>query len=429
MFSSGDEVVGNMIKGIVGIARGIAAVGQTFEWANLKWDSTPTKDWSWNISKAIKSYTLLASGISSFIVDTDLNGPKKVVNSMILVGKAISKNNKYLSSILNPLFVPNLSIGIKGYTRLTDYVAGSFGVLMNDSGVKDLVVQMVITAKILDKNKKYLSYLVPTGFVSNLSHSLLGYATMAKKIEALMTIKRDIRNESLGEFIKNDMAGGAFTKSVDISHVNRLAMQMAITAKIVGGNAKYFNNKIDPNFMKSVSSNLFYYMAVANKLKSSQGGLGSFIKGAIMGDPMTNMANGMILLSKAYDKLASSITKMGSAMNNINDKKLSQMERMSRINTKTDSRGVFSSVGGAIGSAVGSAANAMRSAVNINPVNSKSTKSSTERVKLGKYGDIHAQNDKIIDMLRELNDKIGPGSNIDTVMVEKLGDKKGSKLQ
>ena len=415
MFSDGDEVIGNMIKGIVGIALGIVAVGQEFEWANLKWDSTPTKAWSWNISKAIKSYTLLASGISSFIEDTDLNGPKRVVNSIISVGKAISKNKKYLSSILNPLFVPNLSIGIKGYTRLTNYVAGSFGVLMNDSGVKDLVVQMVITAKILDKNKKYLSYLMPTGFVSNLSHSLLGYAVMARKIEALMTIKT--KEKSFGFDITN-------TKNVDLSHVNRLAMQMAITAKIVGGNAKYFNNKIDPNFMKSVSSNLFYYMAVANKLKSSQGGLGSFIKGAIMGDPMTNMANGMILLSKAYDKLASSITKMGSAMNNINDKKLSQMERMSRINTKTDSRGVFSSVGGAIGSAVGSAANAMRSAVNINPVNSKSTKSLTEKVKLGKYGDIYAQNDKIIDMLKELNNKIGPGSNIDTVMVDKLGDKK-----
>jgi hypothetical protein len=415
MFSDGDEVIGNMIKGIVGIALGIVAVGQEFEWANLKWDSTPTKAWSWNISKAIKSYTLLASGISSFIEDTDLNGPKRVVNSIISVGKAISKNKKYLSSILNPLFVPNLSIGIKGYTRLTNYVAGSFGVLMNDSGVKDLVVQMVITAKILDKNKKYLSYLMPTGFVSNLSHSLLGYAVMARKIEALMTIKT--KEKSFGFDITN-------TKNVDLSHVNRLAMQMAITAKIVGGNAKYFNNKIDPNFMKSVSSNLFYYMAVANKLKSSQGGLGSFIKGAIMGDPMTNMANGMILLSKAYDKLASSITKMGSAMNNINDKKLSQMERMSRINTKTDSRGVFSSVGGAIGSAVGSAANAMRSAVNINPVNSKSTKSLTEKVKLGKYGDIYAQNDKIIDMLKELNNKIGPGSNIDTVMVDILCDKK-----
>ena len=421
MFSSGDEVVGNMIKGIVGIARGIVAVGQKFEWANLKWDSTPTKAWSWNISKAIKSYTLLASSISSFIEDTDLNGPKKVVNSMILVGKTISKNKKYFSSVLNPLFVPNLSIGVKGYTRLTNYVAGSFGVLMNDSGVKDLVVQMVITAKILDKNKKYLSYLMPKDFVSSLSHSLLGYATMARKIEALMTIKT--KEKSFGFDITN-------TKNVDLSHVNRLAMQMAITAKIVGGNAKYFNNKIDPNFMKSVSSNLFYYMAVANKLKSSQGGLGSFIKGVIMGDPMANMANGMILLAKAYDKLASSITKMGSAMNNINDKKLSQMERMSRINTKTDSKGAFSSVGSAVGSAAGSAANAMRSAVNINPGNSKSTKStSIEKPKLGKYGDIHAQNDKIIEMLKELNEKIGPGSNIDTVMVEKLGGKKSSKLQ
>ena len=417
MFSDGDEVIGNMIKGIVGIAGGIVAVGKKFEGANLKWDSTPTKDWSWNISKAIKSYTLLASGISSFIEDIDLNGPKKVLNSMILVGKAISKNKKYFSSFLNPAFVPILALSVKGYTILTNYVAGSFGVLMNDSGVKDLVVQMVITAKILDKNKKYLSYLMPTGFVSNLSHSLLGYATMAKKIESLMTIKT--KEKSFGFDITN-------TKNVDLSHVNRLAMQMAITAKIVGGNAKYFNNKIDPNFMKSVSSNLFYYMAVAKKLQSQQGGLGSMIKNALGGDPMTNMARGMILLANAYDKLASSITKMGNAMNNINEKKLSQMERMSQINTKSGSKGVFSS-GAAPTAASAASSNVMRS-VNTNPINSKSTKQNVEKAKVGKYGDIVAQNDKIIDMLKELNDKIGPGSNIDTVMVEKLSDKKSKKL-
>jgi len=420
MFSDGDEVIGNMIKGIVGIARGIVAVAQKFESANLKWDSTPTKAWSWNISQSVRSYTSLVSDISDDLMDVDLNTPKRVVNAMVSVGKIISNNKKSFSSILNPAFVPILGLSVKGYTKLTNFVAGSVGVLMNDSAVKDMVVQMVITAKILNKNKKYLSYLMPKGFVSNLSHSLLGYAVMARKIEALMTIKT--KEKSFGFDITN-------TKNVDLSHVNRLAMQMAITAKIVGGNAKYFNNKIDPNFMKSVSSNLFYYMAVARKLEAQRGGLGSIIKNALGGDPMTNMANGMILLAKAYDKLASSITKMGTAMNNINDKKLSQMERMSRIRTKSESKGVFSSIGESLGSMAGSAANAVRNVVNVNPSNSKSTKStSLEKPKTGKYGDIHAQNDKIIDMLKELIDNVGPGSNLDTVMVEKLGGKKSSKL-
>ena len=35
----------------------------------------------------------------------------------------------------------------------------------------------------------------------------------------------------------------------------------------------------------------------------------------------------------------------------------------------------------------------------------------------------------IIELLMELNSKIGAGSNIDTAMLKKLNEKKGSKLQ
>jgi hypothetical protein len=52
-----------------------------------------------------------------------------------------------------------------------------------------------------------------------------------------------------------------------------------------------------------------------------------------------------------------------------------------------------------------------------------------EKVKVGKYGDIHRQNDMIIDLLMELNGKIGAGSNIDTAMLKKINEKKDSKLQ
>jgi hypothetical protein len=202
---------------------------------------------------------------------------------------------------------------------------------------------------------------------------------------------------------------------------------MSMTAAIVGKNAKYFNTKIDPNFMKSVSSNLFYYMAVAKKLESKQGGLGSFMKGMVMGDPITNMASGMVKLAKAYDKLAHSITKMSAAMNSINDKKLSQMERISQLRTKGDSKGYFTGGSPGAGGAAGGAGGASVNMVSVQ-TNSKNTKPA-EKLRQGKHGDLHTQNDKIIELLKELNDKVGPGSNIDTVMVDKLSKNKDNKLQ
>ena len=119
---------------------------------------------------------------------------------------------------------------------------------------------------------------------------------------------------------------------------------------------------------------------------------------------------------------------MSAAMNSINDKKLSQMERISQLRTKGDSKGYFT--GGSPGGGAGVGAGAGGASVNMVSVqtNSKNTKP-VEKVRQGKNGDIHTQNDKIIELLRELNQKVGPGSNIDSVMLDKLSKNKDNKLQ
>lgn len=429
-FTSGDDVINNMVNGVVKIAGAIVRVGQKFEWAKLKWSSTPTKNWSWNVGQAVRSYAKLVSDISQnvgFLVDLYL--PVKVVNSIVSVGKIIEKNKKVFSSYLNPLFVPVLSTSVKGYVELTDFVTNSASMLLNGDGVMNVAVKMATTAIIIERNKKYFAYSIPRNFIANLAPNLLGYAAMARALEALMTITER-------KFIPLSAIGGkdihyTTTRSADISLVNRVAAQMSLTAAIVGKNAKYFNTKIDPNFMKSVGSNIFYYMAIARKLEAQRGGLGTMIKNALGGDPMANMANGMILLAKAYDKLATSLSKIGSAMNNINDKKISQMERISKIRTKTESKGFFGSLGEAAGSVVGAVAGAVGGGMAM--VSSGSGPGSgagkKEKPKVGKHGDVHAQNDKIIDLLKELNEKLGPGSSIDTVMQKKMAEKKSSNLQ
>ena len=424
-FTSGDEVIDNMVNGIVRIAGAIVRVARKFEWSKMKWDSTPTKDWSWNVSKAIKSYVKMVSDISEDLFLANLYLPIKVVNSIVSVGKIIEKNKKVFSNLLNPAFVPILALSVKGYVKLTEFVSSSISMLMNENGVKSVAIQMATTAKIIERNKKYFAYSIPRNFIANLAPNLLGYAAMSRALEALMTVTEK-------KFIPLSALGGSdvhytTTRAVDVSLVNRVAAQMSLTAAIVGKNAKYFNAKIDPNFMRSVASNLFYYMAIAKKLQSQQS-FGSMIKSALGVDPMSQMADGMVKLAKAYDKLASSITKMGTAMNNINDKKLSQMERMSKIKTKTESKGFFGSLGEAAGSVAGAVAGAGMAMV-ASAGGPGSGKKEKEKEKLGKYGNIHKQNDLIIDLLKELNEKLGPGSSIDTVMQKKMSEKASSSLQ
>ena len=425
-FTKGDEVINNMVNGIVRIAGAIVSVAQTFEWSMMKWDSTPSKNWSWNVGQAVRSYVKMVSDISEDTFLADLYMPIMVVNSMISIGKIIEKNKKAFTSYLNPAFLPILAVSVKGYVKLTEFVTSSAAMLLNENGVKSVAVQMATTAKIIERNKKYFAYSIPRNFIANLAPNLLGYAAMSRALEALMTVTEK-------KFIPLSALGGSdvhytTTRAVDVSLVNRVAAQMSLTAAIVGKNAKYFNAKIDPNFMKSVASNLFYYMAIAKKLQSQQS-FGSMIKSALGVDPMSQMADGMVKLAKAYDKLASSITKMGTAMNNINDKKLSQMERMSKIKTKTESKGFFGSLGEAVGSVAGAVAGtgmAMVASAGGGPGSGKKEK---EKEKVGKYGNLNKQNDLIIDLLKELNEKLGPGSSIDTVMQKKMSEKTSNSLQ
>ena len=122
---------------------------------------------------------------------------------------------------------------------------------------------------------------------------------------------------------------------------------------------------------------------------------------------------------------------MGSSMSQINDKKISQMERMARLGKgQNQSKGFLSSLGDAAGSVAGAVGGLVGGALNmVTPSGGPGSKSRGEKEKVGKYGNIHKQNDMIIELLIELNGKIGAGSNIDTAMLKKLNEKKDSKLQ
>ena len=117
------------------------------------------------------------------------------------------------------------------------------------------------------------------------------------------------------------------------------------------------------------------------------------IKSALGVDPMSQMADGMVKLAKAYDKLASSISKMGSSMSQINDKKISQMERMARLGKgQNQSKGFLSSLGDAAGSVAGAVGGLVGGALNmVTPGGPGSKSSSREKEKVGKYGNIHKQ--------------------------------------
>lgn len=431
IFGGGGIGPKDFAKAIVTVSQGIITAAKEFASPDNKgvWKKAPTKEWATGVGLALKAFMpvyamLMNNANMKAFTGKGGVGPAAFASAVVTVSKGIIAAAKEFAKNTAPFkdgMYPSVKWG-QGVGAALQAFAPVFKALHEDAGLftsgQEVIDNMVngivsiagaivrVAKKFSDPDISWKSY-PDKNWATHIKMTTLRYLWAVKKV-----------NEQGIDYI---------SLSVFDSLVDRLAR----TARIMGKNQQYFNAKINPNFMKSISSNLFYYMAVAEKLRSKQGGVGSMIKGALMGDPITNIANGMLQLAKAYDKLAISLKKLGSSMNGINDKKIAQMERMAKL-SKGQSKGLMGSIGDAVGSVVGAAGGLVSGAMNMvtpgggGPGSGKATK---ERPKVGKYGDIHRQNDMIIDLLMDLNSKIGAGSNIDTAMLKKINEKKDSKLQ
>jgi uncharacterized protein YukE len=111
-------------------------------------------------------------------------------------------------------------------------------------------------------------------------------------------------------------------------------MMVLIAAKIKA-NAAAFSGTINPDFMKSIASNITSYVNlakyVAGNYPGQSGGLVGAVQGMLFGsestqDPMDRVVSGMIKLGNAYAKLSSSIKNFGNSINGIDAEKLAAIK-------------------------------------------------------------------------------------------------------
>ena len=114
-----------------------------------------------------------------------------------------------------------------------------------------------------------------------------------------------------------------------------MTVDMIDLAKLVSRNKNIWGTKIDPNFMKNLTSNVISYVALAQfvegGLPAKKGGIVGSITSALFGtesaaDPMDRVINGMIKLGNAYVNLSKSIKNFGSAINGIDAEKLASIK-------------------------------------------------------------------------------------------------------
>jgi hypothetical protein len=111
-------------------------------------------------------------------------------------------------------------------------------------------------------------------------------------------------------------------------------------SEILHGGSNFFSNNIDPNYIKNVSQNMLDFNELVKKLSDSEGDgflkrMGRMGENLIGTDPIMQIAKRMITLAEGYDKLATSLIKLGTAMRTLNISDIRMLGGLTREITKS----------------------------------------------------------------------------------------------
>ena len=149
---------------------------------------------------------------------------------------------------------------------------------------------------------------------------MLQYVNLSKTIDSLIKIKE-------AWYFPGAKITKVTSRNVNMGGVNKIVSLMVSTAGILYENRKLFSFKINPDYMKSVASNVTDYALLAKSLSLNSDK--SSVMDEVLGlDPISRAASGMVKIASAYDKLASAIKGFSGALNSLDGGKVNMFRSL-----------------------------------------------------------------------------------------------------
>ena len=373
--SSGDKVIREMSDGIIKVSGAMAGAAKKI--SGVDWGVYPTAVWSKNVGSALnKFFDVVESFEDRELKDSHIEKFDAVFNSMIRVAKKVGKNTKSFESgkSLKNFSKYVLSTSSDGiiikYITLVNKIAsmykdGEKGKSFSAYKLNIVVDSLVGVAKTFYSGKKYLEAGggASEGFETLIHKNgiIIKFIRLTNKVERIYddggatlvrfladsiidvakTFYRGKRylgskliNDNFEKVISPSGVIWKFTKLlkalknkgvkdllIGVDKTKYIAKSIVSVAKIFFSGKQYLDTVIDPNYMKNVAQNIIDFNSLVNKLTESElennkklKGFGSFF----IEDPISKVARRMITLAEGYDKLATSLIKLGSAMRVLN---------------------------------------------------------------------------------------------------------------
>ena len=442
-FSKGDDaVIDGMVKAVSHISRAIVNSAKAF--AGLKpdaWGAYPTTTWAAGVNASVRSFMSIVKLVKNLSVLDSLK-VSMVIGQIAGAARILFNSKKYFGFKLDSGWVKSLSSNVIPFATLgkeLDKLLGydekislkSGGVLgfgastttttvrkMKDVSIVTRVIsQMVDSARLLFNNKKFFGFILPQMWVSSLGNSVRRYALLT-------------------DFLMPGPYSWAGPKAGLNSPTIKVVNQMVLTAGILYKNRRLFSFNIDPNYMKSVASNVMDYALLAKNLalvdKDS-----SIIDDFFGNDPISKAARGMIKIASAYDRLASAIKGFSGALNSLDGGKVNMFRSLTgnlALLSAMDSN-MFSNMLKVLESRSGVFANLLKDQAKAEGIGKKGVKApggsgAIQTNKIGGDGQLKDSKgetqlqklDKVIALLSSMESVTGFEKTLDTYLKSKQAD-------
>lgn len=244
-FTSGDEVINNMVNGVVKISKAIVRVANIFSFSKANWDSYPTKKWSFNVKNAVGSFIRLVKSVTKGLEYDAIVG---VVSRMSKVSRILSDGKFSLK--IDPNYFKTVGKNIIDFNNIVKKIAQSekgskigSSIFGNDPIIQ-VAKRMVILSKGYDalaKSLMRLSSAMKTLNIKNLQQlgSIRGLSSESVKSSVRTpsfvssSTSRLFGKDEQGSSIKSKRSSGAEDKKNQISYVsNQLEKVVKILTNI-----------------------------------------------------------------------------------------------------------------------------------------------------------------------------------------------------
>mgnify|MGYP006425346499 CR=1 FL=1 len=317
------EAISTVTDGIVEASNKLADNKTSFE-------NGPSPEWADGTGKAIGAfapvYEILASNSSLFssnISFNDMESGIETITRSIIKSAEIFNSSKVSFDGNYPSVEWSEGVGgaIGAFMPMFDMLKNK-SFFESDSGVIDDMKNVILTvtdslvetAKNFSINSDYFDTSINKDFISNIKGTILEFS------------------ELINELSKNDSS--SFLNSIGLtdSVISKTTDSLIETAKKFSRDNQFFSTDIDANFIKNIKTNLLGFQQLIKELSENDDSstLGNITDSLLGNDPISLIAKKMITLSKGYDALATSLTKLGSAMKTLNITDVSMLGNVTR---------------------------------------------------------------------------------------------------